>query len=55
MCANTYAVICSVSQTSCNHSGTPKREVSSATKAEGEEPPLPSPGLAQEEQSQGNG
>lgn len=55
MCANTYAVICSVSQTSCNHSGTPKREVSSATKAEGEELPLPSPGLAQEEQSQGNG
>lgn len=26
MCANTYIIICSVSQTSCDHSGTPKWE-----------------------------
>lgn len=35
MCANTYVVICSVSQTSCNPSGTPKWESELSYKGRG--------------------
>jgi len=45
MYANTCVIICPVSQTSRDPGSIPNGKASSAMKAEGEELPLPSPGL----------